>query len=114
MKREQGKEKKKKREETKIKEKKRREEQRKEKKKKRKKEASDPYRLSHFVAPLYVAPFTIPGNGKPTSELFWSRKSVFRIFPWILEELGNFRRQNQLPRENLLQIYRFSAPRTEN
>ena len=24
--------------------------------------------LSHFVAPLYVAPSTTPGNAKPTSE----------------------------------------------
>ena len=78
MKRKQGKEKKKKRKEKKRKQKKRkekkrkektrREEQRKEKKKKRKKEASDPYRLSHFVAPLSVAPSRTPGNAKPTSE----------------------------------------------
>ena len=27
-----------------------------------------PYRLSHFVAPLYVAPSPTPGNAKPTSE----------------------------------------------
>ena len=26
--------------------------------------------LSHFVAPLYVAPSTTPGNAKPTSESF--------------------------------------------
>ena len=26
----------------------------------------------------------------------WSRKSVFRHFSWILEELDNFRHQNQL------------------
>ena len=25
--------------------------------------------LSHFVAPLYVAPSPTPGNAKPTSEL---------------------------------------------
>ena len=29
----------------------------------------NPYRLSHFVAPLYVAPSPTPGNAKPTSEL---------------------------------------------
>ena len=28
----------------------------------------NPYRLSHFVAPLYVAPSPTPGNAKPTSE----------------------------------------------
>ena len=57
----------------KIKEKKRREEKSREKKKrrrKRKKEASDPYRLSHFVAPLYVAPSPTPSNAKPTSRVF--------------------------------------------
>ena len=35
---------------------------------KRKKKKSDSYRLSHFVAPLYVAPSPTPGNAKPTSE----------------------------------------------
>ena len=30
--------------------------------KKRKKKTPDPYRLSHFVAPLYVAPSTTPSN----------------------------------------------------
>ena len=38
---------------------------------------------------------------------FW--KSVFRHFSWILEELDNFRCQNQLPHAILLQICRFSA-----
>ena len=36
-----------------------------------------------------------------------SRKSVLRDFSWILEELDNFRRQNQFPREILLQIHLF-------
>ena len=40
---------------------------------------------------------------------FWSQKSVFHDFSWILEELDNFRRQNQLPHAILFQIYRFSA-----
>ena len=38
-----------------------------------------------------------------------SRKSVFRDFSWILAELDNFRRQNQIPHAILLQIKRFSA-----
>ena len=50
----------------------------------------NPYRLSHFVAPLYVAPSPTPGNAKPTSEFWWSRKSAFRNFLWIWEELDNF------------------------
>ena len=29
---------------------------------------SNPYRLSHFVAPLFGAPSTTPSNAKPTSE----------------------------------------------
>ena len=33
---------------------------------------------------------------------FW--KSVFRHFSWILEGIDNFKRQNQFPREILLQI----------
>ena len=36
-----------------------------------------------------------------------SRKSVFPHVFCILEELGNFRRQNQFPRQNLLQIHLF-------
>ena len=39
-----------------------------------------------------------------------SQKSVFGYFSWILEELDNFRHQNQLPCEILFQVYRFSAP----
>ena len=35
---------------------------------------------------------------------FLFRKSVFCCFPWILEELRRFTRQNQLPREILLLI----------
>ena len=31
----------------------------------------NPYRLSHFVAPLYVAPSPTPGNAKPTSEFVY-------------------------------------------
>ena len=30
----------------------------------------NPYRLSHFVAPLYVAPSTAPSNAKPTGEFY--------------------------------------------
>ena len=38
------------------------------------------YRLSHFVAPLYVAPSTAPSNAKPTSELnFLNFKFRIRI-----------------------------------
>ena len=33
----------------------------------------NPYRLSHFVAPLYVAPSPTPGNAKPTSELNFTK-----------------------------------------
>ena len=36
----------------------------------------NPYRLSHFVAPLYVAPSPTPGNAKPTSEFLWIGKSL--------------------------------------
>ena len=32
----------------------------------------NPYRLSHFVAPLYVAPSPTPGNAKPTSEFLFA------------------------------------------
>ena len=38
---------------------------RKELKKDKKWKTPDPYRLSHFVAPLYVAPSTTPGNANP-------------------------------------------------
>ena len=51
-------------------------------------------------------------NGSEKIRFFWSQKSVFRHFSWILEDLDNFRHQNQLPREILLQICRFSVPRT--
>ena len=40
---------------------------------------------------------------------FCFQKSVFRDFSWILAELDDFRRQNQIPHAILLQIYRFSA-----
>ena len=43
-------------------------------------------------------------------DFFWCWKSFFHPFSWILEELDNFRYQNQLPHEILLQMYRFSAP----
>ena len=36
----------------------------------------NPYRLSHFVAPLYVAPSPTPGNAKPTSEFFWHGRLI--------------------------------------
>ena len=36
-----------------------------------------------------------------------SRKSAFRNFSWILEELNNFRCQNRFPRQILLQIHLF-------
>ena len=37
--------------------------------------------LSHFVAPLYVAPSTTPGNAKPTSEfLKLKNRSPPKIF----------------------------------
>ena len=35
------------------------------KRRKGKKKTPTPYRLSHFVAPLYVAPSTAPGNANP-------------------------------------------------
>ena len=38
---------------------------------------------------------------------FGARKSGFCHFSWSLEELDNFKRQNQLPRETLLQIHLF-------
>ena len=37
--------------------------------KKRYKKTPDPYRLSHFVAPLYVAPSTAPGNANPRASM---------------------------------------------
>ena len=48
-------------------------------------------------------------DSRKTLEFFWSRKSVFCTFSWILEEQGYFKFQNQLPHAILLQIYRFSA-----
>ena len=39
------------------------------------------YRLSHFVAPLYVAPSTTPSNAKPTSEFFTSFPFSFLPHP---------------------------------
>ena len=36
----------------------------------------NPYRLSHFVAPLYVAPSPTPGNAKPTSEFVFCIKTT--------------------------------------
>ena len=39
----------------------------------------NPYRLSHFVAPLYVAPSPTPGNAKPTSESLY----VFKFLSLI-------------------------------
>ncbi len=42
---------------------------RKGKEKKKKKKTPDPYRLSHFVAPLYVVPSTAPGNANPRASL---------------------------------------------
>ena len=39
--------------------------------------------------------------------IFGFRKSVFRNFSLILEGIDNFRRQNQFPREILLQIHLF-------
>ena len=44
-------------------------------------------------------------SGKNRFFGFW--KSVFRNFSWILEGIDNSRRQNQFPREILLQIHLF-------
>ena len=55
-------------EEDKRKDKKQKKKQKKKSRKKRKRKPPSPYRLSHFVAPLYVAPSPTPGNAKPTSE----------------------------------------------
>ena len=41
---------------------------------------------------------------------FGFRKSVFHPFFWISEGIDNFRRQNQFPREILLQIRLFWGP----
>ena len=41
---------------------------------------TSPYRLSHFVAPLYVAPSTTPSNAKPTSEFTWGKVFARTIF----------------------------------
>ena len=40
-------------------------------------------------------------------EIFRCRKDVFRHFRWILEELGDFWRQNLIPWRILLQVHNF-------
>ena len=44
------------------------------------------------------------------SNFFGFRKSVFRLFSWILEGIDNLRRQNKFPREILFQIHLFWGP----
>ena len=46
-----------------------------------------------------------PKRRKNDSGFFFFRKSVFRMFSWMLEGIDNFRRQNQFSREMLLQIH---------
>ena len=43
-------------------------------------------------------------------DFFGFRKSVFRDFSWILEGIDIFQRQNQFPREILLQRHLFWGP----
>ena len=66
------------------------------------------YALSKFQPPTTLGD---PQNVKKTIRekivFFWFRKSVFRNFSWILEGIDNFKRQNRLPREILLQIHLF-------
>ena len=55
--------------------------QKKKSRKKRKRKPPSPYRLSHFVAPLYVAPSPTPGNAKPTSESYFPPKPLIMVAP---------------------------------
>ena len=43
----------------------------------RKGKTPDSYRLSHFVAPLYVAPSTAPSNAKNPRQVFDLIGSIF-------------------------------------
>ena len=44
-------------------------------------------------------------NDSDENLFFWVSEISFRHFPWILEGIDNFQRQNQFPREILLQIH---------
>ena len=46
-------------------------------------------------------------NDSGKNRCFWVSEISFRHFPWILEGIDNFKRQNQFPPENLLQIHLF-------
>ena len=60
---------------------------------KRKGKTPDPHRLSHFVAPLYVAPSPTPGNATPEAsfgrpKLFWTSKKIFWGAALLLQPEG--------------------------
>ena len=69
--------------------------------------------VESYVLSKFQPPTTL-GDHQHVEKTIWkkfeflrSRKSVFHHFSLILEELDNFRLQNQFPREILLQILLF-------
>ncbi len=63
----------------------------------------DSYALSKSQPPTILGdPQNVEKNGSKKVRFFWSRTPVFVYFCWILEELDNFRSQNQLPHDILL------------
>ena len=66
------------------------------------------YALSKFQPPTTLGDHqNVEKTIREKIDFFWFRKSVFRHFSWIFEGIDNFRRQNQFPREILLQIHLF-------
>ena len=66
------------------------------------------YALSKFQPPTMLGDHqNVEKTIREKIVFFGFRKSVFRHFSWIFEGIDNFRRQNQFPREILLQIHLF-------
>ena len=69
------------------------------------------YALSKFQPPTTLGDHqNVEKTIREKIVFFWFWKSVFRHFSWIFEGIDNFRRQNQFPREILLQIHLFRGP----
>ena len=66
------------------------------------------YTLSKFQPPTMLGDHqNVEKTIRKKFNFFLSRKLVFRHFPWILEELDNFKLQNQLQHQILVQIRLF-------